>query len=758
MLRGRIIIILVIAVVVASVLGIALIATRTRHASVGRPVNLAVGAKFRLPKPRTPAVVRSYDFDRDGDAEGWRVDDKASRAAVGDGLLVLRKGATPGTLSLAGGGLLASQFNLVQLSVRDPGRFPNFVRWMTVRWKGSSGDWSPGFSSVPVPRQEAWQTISIPVGRSPEWQGLIGSLAIEFQTDSMTVEIDWIRLCRDENPLFVHRSGRVGYAVGEQLKWVIPQPLNGTLRMDVTMPKWAHLHLSCGLTANAWRSASSPVFMRVRISGQGGRSQILTAVDLSPKARGGTWRWRERDVDLSEWAGRRVSLTFETSCDDSRQPGFALWGNPTVRSLLQERSPSPPNFVIVLIDALRPDHLGTYGYSRPTSPNIDRLAKQGVVFDNAFAQASYTGLSISSLLTSLYPSAAGSDDSGAIRLRQRPVTIAENLQRAGYVNAAFSVNPLVHWDYGFAQGFATFTHCLSTHELIDDTIAWVGNHARRPFFVYLHLMDTHSPYVPAELLASRFTPADYKPSDPDVRGGDVARMRARMARGHTYGEPDRRYLESLYDGCVASADAEVGRLAAGLKRMGVYHNTVIIICADHGEEFWEHGGLEHARTLYQESLRVPLILKLPAGMAKQTRREEAVVRLVDVYPTVSELAGLSAPAGIRGENLLQLKRGVVREVYAEREAQRALRRGDWNLIMDGRNQSLNELYDLKNDPLEKKNVAAEHPDVVRRLSAGIMRLDREAQSRAKARADSDSESGPPDSVTLERLRSLGYIE
>ncbi|NIM06592.1 MAG: sulfatase-like hydrolase/transferase [Armatimonadetes bacterium] len=212
-------------------------------------------------------------------------------------------------------------------------------------------------------------------------------------------------------------------------------------------------------------------------------------------------------------------------------------------------------------------------------------------------------------------------------------------------------------------------------------------------------------------------------------------------------------MKGLYDGEIASIDHNIGRIIEYLRNEGIYDNTVIVVLADHGEEFWERGGLEHARTLHDEILRIPLILKLPPSANRRGERVSATVRQVDVYPTLLELAGVSLSSDIRGESLLHIDPAKSRWEYAETPYIAALRGEEWKFIAKSRPKQ-EELYNLEEDPAERKNVAAQHPQVLARMQEEMSSLMRMEEFASAA----DQEYKKVDPKTLERLRSLGYVK
>lgn len=388
-----------------------------------------------------------------------------------------------------------------------------------------------------------------------------------------------------------------------------------------------------------------------------------------------------------------------------------------------EPGPSPPvqrkpDVIVYLIDTLRADHLGTYGYERDTSPALDRFAEEAVVFENAYAQSSWTKASVGALFTGLLPSRHGAVRRDQ-RLRDDATTLAEHLSAAGYRTVAFVSNPNVLPVFGFGQGFddvfdvdsvmlkgtADRVHAAIYEYL--DARAPETDEDRAPLFLYVHTRDPHAPYKPPKEFENRFPPA-------------------------LKGDPLRRVL-SLYDGEIAFADAEIGRLFERLKRHDLYEDALIMVLSDHGEEFGDHGSSGHGHTLFEEQLRVPLIVRLP-GRQRAGTRVKAPVRVVDVLPTVSDLLDIETPDGIDGisfRNSLRGTRGTTydptlfSELDLDGRAVRSLYRPPYKLIVQTlpRAEAGEWLYDLSADARERRNIASAKAPVVDALKQEIATLD-----------------------------------
>lgn len=408
-----------------------------------------------------------------------------------------------------------------------------------------------------------------------------------------------------------------------------------------------------------------------------------------------------------------------------------------------------PNLVLILVDTLRADRLSVYGYDRRT-PAIDRLAQEGILFVNAIAQASWTKPSVASILTSLYPSGHQTYRKLDI-LPDRVVTLAEALAGDGYYTAAFANNPNLSSAFNFDQGFLEFHYLAPDYffyatestshlalygglrlvrerflspwkypehyyrdarEVTDRAIRWLEGQPPQPFFLLLHYMDPHDPYFVHP-----------------YNGEGVARV-------HTP-RPDptqAERLSALYDGEVVFLDAHLGRLFAFLRQGGLYDGAMILLTSDHGEEFYEHGGWWHGTTLYDEQIRVPLIVKPPGGRPSNSRVEEQV-RSIDVAPTLLAAAGVPVPPAMQGQPLLGDGPVGVEVVFAEEDFEgnsiRAIRRRDWKLIQanpgNPRGLRPKELYRLEQDPWERQNLAPDQRDRARELAELLDRLAVEAR-------------------------------
>jgi arylsulfatase A-like enzyme len=416
------------------------------------------------------------------------------------------------------------------------------------------------------------------------------------------------------------------------------------------------------------------------------------------------------------------------------------------------------NLVIVSIDTLRSDVLQTYGQVRPTSPAILAFASQGLVVETASSPSPWTLPAHASLLTGLYPTRHGVN-SLILGLPAEARTLAELLSQAGWRTAAIVNSKYLSPLYGWERGFAEFEYVPETPGEVAPTqvharaTAWLERNASEPFFLFLHYYDVHSDY--------RSLPRYERELLRPYRGRANGRTQQLLLheRGRiALGSADARNLLDRYAAGVRQMDDGVAALLAALEARGLTGRTLVILTSDHGEEFLEHGGVLHGRTLYEEVLRVPLILRgpgVPAG-----RRLPGLVSLVDVVPTALSLLGLPVPDGLDGVDLSRhfgdgIPQG--RSVFGEADRKverhdslRAVRRGDWKLVLDRFTGEL-ALYDLAADPGERVDVSARHPERVRELRAEIEAfMARPPVGQAPKLIELDADE-------MKALQALGYL-
>jgi choline-sulfatase len=397
-------------------------------------------------------------------------------------------------------------------------------------------------------------------------------------------------------------------------------------------------------------------------------------------------------------------------------------------------APENPNLILVTMDTVRADHLGSYGYAAAETPSLDRLAAEGVRFAQASSPVPLTLPSHASLLSGLLPPHHGVRNNGAGAFPEGTATLATFLAGQGYRTGAFLGAFVLDRRFGLSRGFEVYDDEVERapgaavfleaerpgHQVMDRALAWLGREDPRPFFLWVHLYDAHAPYAP---------PPAWRARHP--------------------GRP--------YDGEISAVDEQVGRLLVELGRRGLAGSTVVAVTADHGESLGEHGEDTHGLLLYEPTLHVPLLVRAP-GVAKRT--VETPVSLVDLGPTLTGLLGKTFPApagrGLDGRDLSEALRGgsepAPADLYAETRYPAvfgwspltALRRREVKYISSGSP----ELYDLRRDPRETTNLAGD-PGKTQGFAARLAQIEAGAVAPRKAPA--------PDAETRARLASLGYV-
>jgi arylsulfatase A-like enzyme len=330
------------------------------------------------------------------------------------------------------------------------------------------------------------------------------------------------------------------------------------------------------------------------------------------------------------------------------------------------RSSRPPDVFVYVIDALRADHLGCYGYDRGTSPTIDAFAAHATLYENAYTAATWTRPSVATMLSGLYPSVHGSMH-WSDGLADWPVLLPEVLEGAGYHTRCFVTNPNLSAPYGLDQGWDEFLFCDAPAQWVTDMVkrALAAEPVGKPVFIYMHTVEPHHPYMPR--------PEDFKRFDRGIRGSwdGTAKWFERLNVLHPrVQKADLECMSDLYDGKVYEADQGFAGFLAALKQAGRLDNALVILTADHGEAFAEHDTLIHAWDLNQETMRVPLVIRFPQGQYAGTRVRERA-SLVDLMPTALAQAGLQPdlPYRLPGMDLARLARdpasGPSRRIYGE---------------------------------------------------------------------------------------------
>jgi len=614
-----------------------------------------------------------------------------------------------------------------------------------------------------------------------------------------TFEIESVRLVFRREHLATVPSGLGWQGLSEVYRETLVSRAPEALRLRVRVPARPRLDLAVGTPEDR------PVTFRIAVIDNPARAErtLIERTVTRPH------RWEDVTVDLGAEAGKEVTLALSLRAETPGTIGF--WGAPILRTrevvpaavVAGAPEPRPQGVIVVWADTLRRDHLSLYGYARPTSPVIDRLAAEGILFRDCIGHASWTKVATPSLMTSLYPTSHGVQDFPD-RLPASATTLAEVYRAAGYATLSFSSILFTGRFSNLHQGFDVVNEDSSlpdrnssktSREYVDRLLGWLQTHADVPFFAFLHVSDPHDPYRPHAPYDAMWGDLA-KAGEHERQGKDVKKFvadplmklfgmpnRAELVRAGIDADAYAAFDRNWYDGSIREMDTEIGRLVEGLRNLGLQGKVVVAFTGDHGEEFLEHGRMFHGQTVYGEMNNVPLVLWRP-GALPAGRVVEETVQVVDIMPTLLEMSGLRAPAEAQGTSLAPFwtaRRGTdaVRAAPAEgrtaisekalttdmggpppRDTESvAVLAGGWKLIHNLRRPAGApefELFDHRRDPLDAHDLAAAHPDVVARLAREETAWRARATS-ARLRPDGETQRAlSPEE--LERLRALGYVQ
>lgn len=526
-------------------------------------------------------------------------------------------------------------------------------------------------------------------------------------------------------------------------------------RFGLRVPKSAALRVGLGHPLPAAGEPARRARFRIAVeTSPGAAPRRLLDESLAVRAEN---EWADHELPLAEWAGDEVTLVFSADVEPGQ---VAAWSAPEVVTPGDEQRGW--DVVLVSLDTLRADHLGGYGYHRPTSPHLDALAREGILFRAAIAQAPWTRPSHLSLFTSLYPVDAA---------QPKSPTLAELLWRHGYRTTALTGAGQIDYRFDvFQRGFESYraSRWNENPGWVTDLLA--GGRSRNEL-LFLHTYQVHDPYQEPEFTAGL----------PRGRVGASFGKQDWNQLRHRLDPAEQRYVTALYDGGVALADRQVGEVVEQLRRAGLLDRVILVVTSDHGEQLWDHGSWRHGQNMYEHQLHVPLIVRLPPPLARQLaakagRRDlaglvvERQVQLIDLYPTLADLLGVPLPAGLRGRSLRPLleaqpAKELEREAFAENTnigtwERKAIRTERFKFIVSiprgaarkKRLQRYHELYDLRRDPGEKVNLAQQHPQIV-------AFLDQRLRAIRQHEGAEGLQDDLPDNVDAElaaQLRALGY--
>ena len=613
----------------------------------------------------------------------------------------------------------------------------------------------------------------------------------------------WLMACRSEPPQTIYRAEyilRDHGARATNAEEVLETPAieiagdhrrllyvdSGAVRFsEVPSPQGSRLLAGLAVDPDAWADTTGLGF-RIRCLEVSGEQRTLFEHVLNPAEKSEDRSWHEVDQALEGCSVPTTQLELSNFCAEGQDCALerAGWGDPKV-VYEQTFEPRTPRLALLIsIDTLRPDRLSVYGNERPTSPRLEELARDGVVFETAVAPAPWTIPSHASMLTSTWPKVHGAGLRTGIP--QRFPLLSEVLLEADWQTAAFVSIPYLGEQHGFDRGFEHFDpgepprgdYLNGVRMTRQRLLNWMIETDERPAFVFWHIIDVHGPYAARAPFGGRFR-RELPTVEQDERFEDMTDLAY-----HDYLELDRfRSVEDLlatYDEAIAVVDDALGEFFDLLRSAGLYDDALIVITSDHGESFLDHGvWVGHGLFLTEDEIRVPLIAKLPGNVHAGTRVRE-MVRGIDVAPSMLDALGVEPPATFAGQSLLSPAPGHPDSLpdiafgFSSGSGASYLRTGEVKYIspaepgrightlsprpgiaLDAEALAAERLFDLRRDPEESTPLdtveMAEHVKALRQVMA------EHARASEAGAGDDDLEPAELSPEALERLRALGYL-
>ncbi len=515
--------------------------------------------------------------------------------------------------------------------------------------------------------------------------------------------------------------------------------------------------------------------------------------------------WEPLRIDLAKFAGKSVTLKLALTGEKNGLWGY--WGSPVIRSSQAAATDSaagkkPRGVIFMVVDTLRADHLNIYGYERETLQHLKKFADEGVAFSNAISQGTWTKVSQSSMVTSLYP-ATHRVLTVPQSLPASAETIAEVYREAGYATVSYSSVAFTGKQNNMHQGYEELHEASSVPKetdsdgdqvyrsktarpYVDRFIPWLKRHKDVPFFAYLHVFDPHSPFEPRPPYDTLWA----RPGDKKRVAEIDAQIKEKKVR-NTFGlpfkddyikktgnDPDEllRIYKDWYDGSIRAMDAEMGRLFETLRELGLEEDTLIVFASDHGEEFWEHNQLFHGQSVYGELNQVPLVFRWPANPAiRKGVMVDQIVENLDIMPTLLDLSGIEGPSIMQGRSLVPLLDGSGSGTWKNRlvvteTGEPRTKEGDTNGVHFGFIQNglkvvrkelkpatVEELFDRTKDRLDQDNLI--DAEGQRGRAEALTETFEEWRTRIEAvKLPADDElTKDLSSEELRRLQALGYV-
>jgi arylsulfatase A-like enzyme len=551
-------------------------------------------------------------------------------------------------------------------------------------------------------------------------------------------------------------------------KMVLSSPVQSAMSFYEMIPTDAFLNVKYGLPDESKEQKSKVEFLGFIETEDGAREELFrdrisNSYFFSPE--------KSRQISLEKYAGQIARITIG-SRNVSEIPTAArvFWKELFISTPKREPqkdsstqvSKRKPNVFIYLVDALRADFLQSYGYSEPTSPRILQFAKDAVTFENAYAQTAWTRASVATIMTGLYPSSHLTEDRKDTLPDFLP-TLAKELRTAGYKNYAFVTNGNVSKAFNFHRGYDSYNQFperggtkeihIQSDQLFQSVKDFLDQPIQHPFYLYVHATDPHEPYTPAPFFLN--IPSDCDPDRPQM-------IRPFNLKKKPLTKRELKCIMSLYESEILKADYYFGQFIDLLKKKNLYNDSLILFTADHGEEFLEHGRLRHGHCLYQQEIKIPLMVRFPGGISSG-QRMKSYARHIDILPTILESIGAEIPPGVQGNSLHSTLNGhtfdgpVFGEFSLDLHISKYVILHPFKLLQRWRGSVFTEeLFDLLNDPMEKNDISS-------RNKLRFKYMKRLAQQWSASQAKRKALLKKPKEAVLDKeseeaLRALGYLQ
>ncbi|MCP5054123.1 MAG: sulfatase-like hydrolase/transferase, partial [bacterium] len=556
---------------------------------------------------------------------------------------------------------------------------------------------------------------------------------------------------------------------GDMKIGIMQHPKSSIVYFNCYIPAESVLKFSLGLHPRVQEQdapVTFSVFVKENIAGTYGKGTVIFTGTLTKKDMA-TKSWKDFSVDLSKFAGKFLSFSFNVAADVDPYKVLAAWGEPKIYS----KGPRPRhNVILITMDALRADRLGTYGYPKRLTPNLDRFAKDSVLYSKCYSTAPWTLPSFASMYTSLYPKTHNVKRKDVPRkleyekLHRRFPTLPLYFRAYNYLTQIISWHPFLAPSYGLTTEFE-----YKDADQLNRTPLYMGHInrqikmlAQENFLLHLHIIPPHSPYNAISPYDEKFV--DFK--NPLLKEGDLkfyyspySNDSKRWGKGNE--DPEVWNLMSdLYDANLALSDEFFGKVIQQIKDLGLYKDSLIIFTADHGEQFWEHGTSGHAQSLYNEEIHVPLMIKFPKEYKHRGKRLHSLVSTIDILPTILEINNIPMPDYFHGQPLIDRRTKKLREIKRKaifisqqwpRFKSQGVISGGYKYIYSPVKKT-HELYNMTEDPHEKTNLAEKKLDILEKLKKLLKdyQLIIKATQLSKSKLKEDSEE-------VKKLKSLGYL-